>query len=230
MRPIPVQDPTTPNRRRAILWPTLCLTVLLCASAQGAAIVNANSTGAYVGEGGSSYDDHLDGTLAYVMWTADTVDPVEYHNPGDGLRTGDSVILDSLYLDENGMITDHDSVDYAWDDAGYQRWDTPGDFSFDSESQFLAGSVYLTVFDAAAPTVGDHYVSGTAAGIGTVADLEDQPLLPPDLGFGVMLDMTSSADAEDWLVATGDIIPEPAGVLVLLAASACVLWPRRRRG
>lgn len=206
----------------------LVLTVLAISvlDAESAYIdINANSTGAYIEEDGTSYDDdHLGETAAYAMWSADTtLDPVTY---GSELRTGNDVRLETFNLNSDGMI-DHGNMRFQWDDP-YYRWDQPN-YEFSDQSTFESGYLYLTVFDSASPQLGDHYVSGASDGPGSYEEIS---LYDPDSGdpppTPTLLDMTTASD-DNLISTTTTIIPEPASLVLVILGLYIITFKRPRR-
>lgn len=203
--------------------------------------------GAYGDYGLGAYDstdDLISDALVQVMWTPDAtigvlnqgvITPTGSDNdrilalataPTDG--SGYTVGTTDFFTSEYGQMTD---IGVAY------QFDTPSGVD---QGDFIAGNVYLRVFDSGTPGMGSYYVSGSLTGVGDVwsGDLTwgegGSPVAPNDRE---LLDMTSS---QDIVMGTGDltgvpivpmggqVVPEPT-TIALFGLGLATLAMRRRR-
>jgi hypothetical protein len=211
----------------------------ICAAAfVGAAnafiVVNFNSVGGYVGFGQDALVANLiNGGLTQVIWSGDDViDPL---NMGTATPTGDDVVLmsednagdpltSSFYLGAFGQIS-------AADGAGirFSENNNPMD-----QATFLAGNIYLRVFDVANPTLNDHYVSGSQLGVSQIwggLTGDTGGVVAP--GDEEQIDISRSPDAVDgefgakYVALDMTIVPEPT-TFALFGLGLATLAARRK--
>jgi hypothetical protein len=242
---------------RKVLLPVVAAALTICVlPAQAYIQAIATSSGYYASYG--AYDDgkvYLSellgpGKMVWVVWSPDNQIEQIVDNGGGASLTED-VILDSYLTtgtsygrvpasEGEGTAAQYTSSSGAYPTSGY------------TDGQFLSGTLYLVVFDAAAPIGGSHYLAGSREGSGATwgdaSDPEGDDALtnnPMSPTTDEKIDVSYAADKKQvYNDATGNpitgafagvmdntvsAIPEPATLALMALGLATLVGGRKLR-
>jgi len=162
----------------------------------------------------------LDNTLIQLIWSIDSImDPAGSPLAGSVDPVGDDLLLDwnwtgSGNLNSEGVSNPLSAGLGGVHGANYENTDLPGngDGLTVSDAAFRSGSLYVRVFDATDPGVGDWYYQG-----GLVTGFENDPA---PSSYSYVRISNSQVDTE--------VVPEP-GTMALFGIGLVTLAVRRRK-
>jgi len=162
----------------------------------------------------------LDGSLVQLIWSPDAAIS-DISSTGSATPVGGEYVLDTLgfgdYQTSDGTVYTGAAGQGYFGVQGTRYEDDALSGDGVGDAAFLAGSVYLRVFDSAAPAVNSWYYEGALS-----SPLFTDPSLPDDYNFLDLAPSTSPYDLNTQLV------PEP-GTFALFGLGLVTMIARRRR-